>query len=189
MTRESARKNLVAIGIAEPTDEQITNYLNQVQGETKSERERADRYKDDAQKVTDLQKQLDDLNNQNLSEIEKANKERDTALNKVGDLEKQLQNMQMKQSLAEHGIVGDDAENLVKDGKLDVATLGKILSDRATKAAADKEKELLARTPNPNGDNGGSGDNKTAAEKLVETVFGAKASGKDNNIIGNYINN
>ena len=189
MTRESARKNLVAMGIAEPTDEQITTYLNQVQGETKAERERADKYKDDAQRATDLQRQLDEINDQNLSEIEKANKERDTALGAVDDLKKQLKDMQLMSALAEHGIVGDDAKNLVKNGELDVATLGKILSERETKAAADKEKELLARTPNPNGDKGDGGEDKTAAEKLVESVFGGKSSKSDNSIIGNYINN
>lgn len=189
MTRESARKNLVAMGIAEPTDEQITVYLNQVQGETKIERERADKYKDDAQKASDLQKQLDEISNQNLNDIERANKERDTALNRVGDLENQLKQMQLIQSLAEHGIVGEDAKNLMKDGELSVETLAKILTEKTTKAAADKEKELLARTPNPNGDNGGGSDDKTAAEKLVESVFGANASGANNDIIGKYINN
>lgn len=35
MTREQAKQNLIAIGVAEPTDEQVSNYLNQVNGETK----------------------------------------------------------------------------------------------------------------------------------------------------------
>ena len=29
MTREEAKQNLVALGIEEPTDAQVTNYLNQ----------------------------------------------------------------------------------------------------------------------------------------------------------------
>ena len=36
MTREQAKQNLIGFGIAEPTDEQITNYLNQIGAETKS---------------------------------------------------------------------------------------------------------------------------------------------------------
>ena len=166
-----------------------TTYLNQIQGETKVERDRADKYKDDAQKASDLQKQLDEISNQNLNDIERANKERDTALNRVGDLENQLKQMQLMQSLAEHGIVGEDAKNLMKDGELSIETLAKIITEKTTKAAADKEKELLARTPNPNGDNGGSGDdNKTAAEKLVESVFGGNAQQTGNDIIGKYLN-
>ena len=46
MTREQAKQNLIAIGVAEPTDEQVSNYLNQVNGETKKEKARADRHKD-----------------------------------------------------------------------------------------------------------------------------------------------
>ena len=59
MTREDAKKNLIACGIAEPTDEQITNYLNQVNGAIKTEKDRAEKYKAESEKVTDLQKQLD----------------------------------------------------------------------------------------------------------------------------------
>ena len=42
MTREQAKQNLIAIGVAEPTDEQVSNYLNQVNGETKKEKDKAD---------------------------------------------------------------------------------------------------------------------------------------------------
>ena len=45
MTREQAKQNLIAIGVAEPTDEQVSNYLNQVNGETRNkERERQSRW-------------------------------------------------------------------------------------------------------------------------------------------------
>lgn len=188
MTREQARQNLIAIGIAEPTDEQVTNYLNQVQGETKFERARADKLKDDADRVKDLEKQLEDINNQNLSDIDKANKDRDKALDRVTDLEKQLKSMQMMNALAEKGIVGDDAKNLIKeDGSLDFETLGKIISDRETKAASDKEKELLANTPNPKGSGGNGGDdNKSSAERLVEKIMPKPA--EKNDILSHYIN-
>lgn len=189
MTREQAKQNLVTIGIAEPTDEQITNYLNQVQNETRFERDRADKLKDDASKAKALQKQLDDLNSQNMTDIEKANDERDKAFAQVADLQKQIVQMQNMNALAELGIIGDDAKNLIKqDGSLDFATLGKIISDTGTKAAADKEKELLNRTPNPsgNGGNGDGDDNKTVAEQLVEKMFPDK--GETKSVISNYIN-
>lgn len=186
MTRETARQNLVTIGVAEPTDEQITNYLNQVNGETIRERNRADKYKADADKVTDLQKQLDDLNSQNLSEVERANKERDAALDSVASVKKELATMRMMTSLAEKGIVGDDAKNLIKDdGSLDVEILGKILSERETSAAAAKEKELLDKTPNPDGSAGKADDGKTDAERLVEKII--PSGEQDNSVINNYI--
>ena len=33
MTREQAKKNLIALGIAEPTEDQVSNYLNQFHGD------------------------------------------------------------------------------------------------------------------------------------------------------------
>lgn len=187
MTRETAKQNLITIGIEEPTDEQVTNYLNQLNGETIRERNRADKYKADADKVTELQKQLDDLNNQNLSDIERANKERDEALNSVESVKKELATMQMMASLAEKGIVGEDAKNLIKDdGSFDIETLGKIIAEKETAAASAKEAELLKGTPNPDGGASGKDDGKTDAERLVEKIL-PDAGQQNNSILQNYI--
>lgn len=43
MSREQAKKNLISFGIEEPSEEQITNYLNQVNGETQKEKEKAEK--------------------------------------------------------------------------------------------------------------------------------------------------
>ena len=82
--------------------------------------------------------------------------------------------MEMKAQLAEKGIVGEDADNLIDaDGKLDIETLGKIISEREKASASAKEKELLDRTPSPkgNGKDGADDDAKPLdvenAEKLV----------------------
>ena len=75
MKREEAKQKLIDLGIAEPTEEQISSLLDSVTAETKSEKARADKYKEDASKAADLQKQLDDLQSQNLSDAEKAQKE------------------------------------------------------------------------------------------------------------------
>ena len=88
MTREQAKQNLIAIGVAEPTDEQVSNYLNQVNGETKKEKDRADGYKAKADTADDLQKQLDELQAGNLTELEKANKALDTANKHIAELQK-----------------------------------------------------------------------------------------------------
>ena len=69
MTREDVLKLF-----PEATDEQITNLLNQNNSEVARERGKADKYKSDAQKTAELQAELDRLNEQNLSDIEKANK-------------------------------------------------------------------------------------------------------------------
>lgn len=136
MTREQAKQNLIGFGIENPTDEAITNYLNQIGGETKKERERADKYKADADKVKDLQKQLEDAQNADKSELEKAQ-------DRIAELEKtNAKNAQLKQ-LADLGIKGEQAEKLIgEDGVLDYAVLGQIITDREQASALAKEQEI-----------------------------------------------
>jgi hypothetical protein len=119
MTREQAKSNLVSFGVAEPTDEQITSYLNSVNGEAKKEKDRADKYKLDADKATELQRKLDEIANQNLSEVEKANKATEDALAQVAALQKRIDRAEQLKALAEKGITGEQAEKLIsEDGNL-----------------------------------------------------------------------
>lgn len=189
MTREQARKNLETIGIESPTDEQITNYLNQVQGETRFERDRADKLKDKASKADELQSQIDELQSANQSDNEKLQTALDKANAQIASLQKDIARTKLLNNLASKGITGEDAEKLVsEDGALDIEILGKIISDRETTAAANKEKELLNGTPNPSGGKGGSDDGKTSAEKMVEKLFPKQEQG-NNSIVNQYINN
>lgn len=189
MTREQARKNLETIGIENPTDEQITNYLNQVQGETRFERDRADKLKDRAAQADELQQQIDDMQSANQTDNEKLQTALDKANAQIASLQKDIARTKLLNNLASKGITGDDAEKLVsEDGALDIEILGKIISDRETSAAANKEKELLNGTPNPNGGKGGSDDGKTSAEKMVEKLFPKQEQG-NNSIVNQYINN
>ena len=182
MNRTQAMENLKSFGIEEPTDEQVTNYLNQVHGESNKEKQRAEAYKAQADKANELEKKLDELNSSNLSDIEKANKDRDDALGQIDALNKKIADMELKAQLAEKGIVGEDAENLIKDGKLDIETLGKIISEREIASASAKEKELLMNTPNPKGNGGKPEDAKPIdvenAEKLSFGV-GMDTANKD----------
>lgn len=171
MTREMAMQNLKALGIEEPSKEQIDSYLNSFSGEIKKEKDLAEKYKADALKVSDLQAQLDALNSQNLSDIERAQQEMEKANGRVADLEKQIKDMQVKKALAEKGIVGEDAEKLFgADGSLDIEMLGQIISDRVTQAKAQAEKDLLNGTPNPTGSNKDNGNEKSAEDLLVESI-------------------
>ena len=174
MTREQAKANLVAFGITEPTDEQITNYLNQVNGAIKSEKDRADKYKSEADKVAGLQKQLEELNNKGLSEVELANRATEQANAKIAELEKSLKTMTVQNKLSALGITGDDATKLFdENGELNFDTLGQILTDREKAAATAKEKELAGNAGNPGGQGGGS----TPPEKTDDVKF-AEGYGK-----------
>lgn len=183
MTRKQAKENLISIGIEEPTEEQITNYLNQVNGESKKEKDKAEQYKADAEKAEELQKQLDELNNQNLSDIEKANKERDDALNSITALQNQIKSMELKAKFAEKGIVGEQADKLLESlngGSFDVDILGQIISDREKAAATAKEQEIASNATNPGGGSaGGSGskDEKQEDVKNAESItFGTQSA-------------
>ena len=87
MTREQAKQNLITIGVAEPTDEQISNYLNQVNGETQKEKDKANQYKAKADTADNLQKQLDEIQAGNMTELDKANKALETANKQIADLQ------------------------------------------------------------------------------------------------------
>ena len=170
MTREDARKSLIGLGIAEPDDSQITNFLNQINGATKSERDRAEKFRTEAEKVTELQKQLDEINSKGLSEVEKANRENEKATARIAELEKSLKKMQTQKELAALNIVGEEAETLLnEDGSLNFATLGQILTNREKVAASAKEKELAGNAGNPGGQGGSTPPEKTDDVKFAES--------------------
>ena len=174
MTREQAKQNLIAIGVAEPTDEQVSNYLNQVNGETKKEKDRADGYKAKADTADDLQKQLDELQAGNLTELEKANKALDAANQQIAELEKaQAIATQRASAASKFNVTAEQAAQIVKDdGSFDYDVLGKIISEKETAAAQAKEQEIANGSTNPGGGTaGGNKDNeKTEAEKAAESI-------------------
>lgn len=171
MTREQAKTNLINLGIAEPTEEQITSYLNTVNGEAKKEKDRADKYKLDADKATELQKKLDEIANQNLSEVEKANKATEDAMAQVAALQKRIDRAEQLKSLAEKGITGEQAEKLIsEDGKLNYEILGQIISDREAAAKAAKEQEIANNQGNPGGGQAGGGDDPNAKPEDVKNA-------------------
>lgn len=188
MTREQAKQNLILIGVAEPTDEQITNYLNQVNGETKKEKERADGYKAKADTADGLQKQLDELQAGNLTELEKANKALDTANQQIAELQKNnaIRDLREK-AMTDFKVTAEQAKAIVKeDGSFDTAELGKIMSEKETAAAQAKEQEIAGKQDIPGGgSNKGGADNKTDAEKIAEILI--SNTPKNNDVLSHYI--
>lgn len=168
------------------TEEQITGLLNQYNADLKQKTSNA---KEDSEKVKELQNQLDLLNQQNMTDIEKANSERDKALNSVADLQKTIKAMQTKTSLAELGIVGEQADKFISaDGIIDFTTLGQIIADREKAAISNFEKQALKDTPNPDGVVTDS-DTKTSAEQIAENI-GKSLGGVNktsNDIISAYL--
>ncbi len=191
MTREQAKQNLIAIGVAEPTDEQVSNYLNQVNGETKKEKDKADQYKAKADNADELQKKLDELEAGNLSEVEQANKNLEKANARIAELEKvQAIANQRANAASKFNVTAEQAAQIVKDdGSFDYDVLGKIISEKETAAAQAKEQEIAKGSTNPGGGTAGGDkagtDNKTNAEKIAESLI--SNAPKNNDVLSHYI--
>ena len=184
MTREEAKTFIKTnFGIDEPTDEMITNFLNTHNKEVQKEKDNAEKFKEKAKLADDLQKQLDKLNESNLSEVEKANKAVEASNNMVAKLEKEIAVMKRKTALAEKGITGDVADKLfAEDGSLDIEVFGQILADREKQAKEQTEKDLLGRTPDPDekGDKGGSDDkNDPLVKSVIESISNGNKQSSD----------
>jgi len=168
------------------TEEQITSLLNQYNSDIKA---KADKNKDDSEKVKELQAQLDELNEKNMTDLEKLQKQVEKLVNDGKMKDSKIASMEMENQLAKIGIIGDSSKSLFnEDGSLNVESLGQIISDREKSAVSNFEKQALKDTPNPSGVVDEK-PTKTQAEEIAETVgksFGdaAKAS---NNIISAYL--
>lgn len=183
MTREDVIKLF-----PDATDAQVTNLLNQSNSELAKEKAKADKYKADAQKSTDLQKQLDDLQAGNLTELEKANKALETANQQIADLQKSNAiRDQREAAMTNFKITAEQARTVVKDdGSLDYTELGKIMSEKETAAAQAKEQEIAKHQDIPGGgSNKGGADNKTNAEKIAESLI--SNAPKNNDVLSHYI--
>ena len=183
MTREDVLKLF-----PDATDEQITNLLNQNNSEVAKEKNKANQYKADADKAKELQDELDKINEQNLSEVEKANKALETANNRIAELEKKDAISTTKATvISKFKVSAEQADKIVKDdGSLDYDALGQIISDKETAAASAKEKEIRDNSGNPGGAGGGNNETKSKAEQIASKLFGGQK--QENNILSHYVN-
>lgn len=188
MTRAEAKQKLISYGIAEPTEEQITDLLNSINAETQKEKQRADAYKADADKAKDLQDELDRINAEKMTDGERQAKELEKANNRIAELEKAQQLITQRNSVAEKfNVTAEQAKQIVKDdGSFDYDVLGQIISDKEKAAATAKEQEIAGKAGNPNGASGGGADNKSTAENIATKLFGGQK--QENNILKHYVN-
>lgn len=189
MTREDVVKLF-----PDATDEQITKMLNQHNSEVQKEKKKTGELKDEVEKLKnlsnqneELQRKLDEVEQGNLTEIEKANKALETANQKIAELEKaQFIANQRSDAVSNFKITAEQAKEIVKDdGSFDMVKLGQIMTEKESAAALAKEQEIAAASSNPNGQhNDNSGENTTARDLAVAS---AKRAGVANRtILDNY---
>jgi hypothetical protein len=189
MTREQAKQNLISIGISEPTDEQVSNYLNQLNGETKKEKDKAAEYKAKADKADELQSKIDEIEAGNLTELEKANKALETANNQIAELQKSnaIRDLREK-AMTDFKITAEQAKAVVKeDGSFDTTVLGQIISEKETASAQAKEQEIAKGTPNPGGGGSNQDLEKTEAEKIAASLISSNSSQSNNDVLSHYL--
>jgi len=178
LKREEVKQKLIGWGIEEPTEEQISDYLATISKETKSAEDRANRFKADSDKVKDLEKQINELNNAKLTDEERSAKAVEEANKRVLELETTVKTMQLQKGLAEIGIVGEDATALVdEDGSLNIEKLGQIIGAREKAAVDVYKKEALDNTPAPD-DKGNPDDGDDKGDPLTKDIVDRAVASK-----------
>jgi vacuolar-type H+-ATPase subunit I/STV1 len=165
------REDLIAMGLSEENADKImADYGSSVQ----RAKAKVDEYKTKADKAEELQKQLDDIEQGKLTEVEQANKNLEKANARIAELEKaQAIATQRADAASKFNVTAEQATQIVKDdGGFDYDVLGKIISEKETAAAQAKEQEIANGSTNPGGGTaGGNKDNEKAeAEKAAESI-------------------
>lgn len=173
MTREEARQNLVALGIEEPSEAQVTNYLNQFHSNRPNPQPTPQ-----PTPAPQPNQTPEPTPNPEPDDNTRALQER------IEQLERENVQKDIRAYAAEKGLTGEQAESVLAGFKTDleaarkaIDSIAQIISDKETAAATAKEQELLKGTPNPGGGTGGnSGNEKPEDVKNAESIsFGSKA--------------
>lgn len=187
LKREEVKQKLVEWGIENPTDEQISDYLATISKETKSAEDRANKFKADSDRVRDLEKQIEELNTANMTDLELSNKKAEDAEKKVAELQATVTQMKLLKSLADIGITGDEANGLFNEGgSLNTEQLGKIIESREKAAVATYQKQTLDSTPAPDGKKSEDEEEKPYKDIVDRVAASKKAETEAVNIIDSY---
>ena len=179
------------------TDDQITSFLNQSNSDVAKEKAKAQKVKEQADKAETLEKELEELKKQNMTEAEKAELERqkEKAANekRISDLESALATSQ-KEALtgkitsifANAGMKGDayagaikafsnmNAEDALKEAQTFVDGISVENKNALDTAKAAWEKEALEKTPNPGGGKSGGEPEKKSEASEYAKAYSAK---------------
>lgn len=179
MTREEAKQNLIEIGIAEPTDEQVTSYLNQFHNQPKPNPTPAPTPTPTPAPTPQP--------NPTPEPTPGSGEDIETLKNQIEELRRENVKKDIRAYAAEKGLTGEQAEKVLagfkddlESAKAAIDSMSEIISARETSAAQAKEKEILDKSTNPGGGSGGSGgggDDKPEDVKNAEQIsFGNKAA-------------
>lgn len=205
MTREQAKKNLINLGVAEPTDEQITNYLNSVTSEVQKEKSKTEASKEELERLKAIEAEYEAEKEKTMTAEERAQKAEEekqkaeaAAKSKEIEFAKRISRLSVEKilqgaGLTEEdysefvdGIVSEDEEVSKKRASALASTLSGKLTSQKESLEAGFEQWKMENTPNPGGGKGGAGAGASlAAEKAVAVA--KRNSGANTDILANYI--
>lgn len=183
MTREEAKQNLIVLGIAEPTDEQVTNYLNQFHNQPKPNPTPAPTPTPTPAPAPTPQPNP----TPEPTPTPGSGEDIETLKNQIEELRRENVKKDIRAYAAEKGLTGEQADKVLagfkddlESAKAAIDSMSEIISARETSAAQAKEKEILDKSTNPGGGSVGSGggkDDKPDDVKNAEQItFGNKAA-------------
>lgn len=184
MTREEARLNLLALGIEEPTDAQVTNYLNQFHSN-----------RNPNPTPTPTPQPTPSPNPTPNPEPTPANDEELANMRRqIEDLQRENARKDILAYAVSKGLTGEQVQKVldaftdnVDAAKSAIDSIGQIISENRESAAREKEQEIAGNAGNPGGGSGNPGGDgeKSSAEKIASKLFGAKK--EQGNILSHYV--
>ena len=184
MTRDEVKEFFkTSLGIEEPTEEQITAFLNKHHEELNEQKILADKSKSLSDELAKAKAELDELKNNGLSEQEKLlaemKKAQEDAKARENDYLLKSNRLEVEKILVAGGLKETDYATILDsivgtdlDKSKELATnLVNAFSEKIKVAVADKEKELLENTGKPNGGSG-SGSTLSAQEEIAKNLVG-----------------
>lgn len=134
MTREQAKEFIIKnFGIEDPSQEQVSAFLNNLNGETQKERDRAEAFKADAKKAAELQEQIDKIEEEKMSELDKALKRAEEAEKLATQRATELVKTKIAAEFKTGGYEGETYDSIVN-----------ILSNLPEEEAINQSKALIA---------------------------------------------
>lgn len=178
MSRAEAKQLLIGFGITEPTEEQITNYLNSVNGEVQKEKAKADANKAELERLKKVEEELEAEKSKNLTAEEKLQAELKKAELSQKEFAQKTNQLAVEKIFVAAGLSEEDYKDFITDIVSDNAELSSKLANslvstitKQKDTAIQKTKEeLLDKTPGPGKTGTGDdvGKEKSEAEKLAE---------------------
>lgn len=161
MSREEARQNLVALGIEEPTDAQVTNYLNQFHANKNPQPQPTPSPAPTPQPAPNPNPEQD--------------KEMELLRQKIAQLESENAKKDILAYATSKGLSGENVANVlaaygdnVDSAKSSIDAICSIISARETAAATAKEHEIANKQTNPGGGTAGSGDSISKGAEMAQ---------------------